>query len=157
MRSTSTTEARNPQLPPAPAAAADAPATAAPESAAPGLRRLRVGVLALDGMLLSTYGRRGLVAPLADVLGIDIAFTTLAVVLAQTFVAAPFLILTVEGALRARGTAYEATALTLGAVFILGHLTSHRVRFREAGARAPRRRGISRFPASGPASGWPHP
>lgn len=65
--------------------------------------------------LLSTYGRRGLVAPLADVLGIDIAFTTLAVVLAQTFVAAPFLILTVEGALRARGTAYEATALTLGA------------------------------------------
>lgn len=56
MRSTSTTEARNPQLPPAPAAAADAPATAAPESAAPGLRRLRVGVLALDGMLLSTYG-----------------------------------------------------------------------------------------------------
>lgn len=65
--------------------------------------------------LLSTYGRRGLVAPLADVLGIDIAFTTVAVVLAQTFVAAPFLILTVEGALRARGTAYEATALTLGA------------------------------------------
>lgn len=65
--------------------------------------------------LLSTYGRRGLVGPLAEVLGIDIAFTTLAVVLAQTFVAAPFLILTVEGALRARGTAYEATALTLGA------------------------------------------
>ncbi|MBM7502026.1 molybdate transport system permease protein [Brachybacterium muris] len=65
--------------------------------------------------LLSTYGRRGLVAPLADVLGIDIAFTTVAVVLAQTFVAAPFLILTVEGALSSRGTAYEATALTLGA------------------------------------------
>lgn len=65
--------------------------------------------------LLSTYGRRGLVGPLTEALGIDIAFTTLAVVLAQTFVAAPFLILTVEGALRARGTAYEATALTLGA------------------------------------------
>ncbi|MCT1775629.1 ABC transporter permease [Brachybacterium sp. p3-SID957] len=65
--------------------------------------------------LLSTYGRRGLVGPLAEALGIDIAFTTLAVVLAQTFVAAPFLILTVEGALRSRGTAYEATALTLGA------------------------------------------
>lgn len=65
--------------------------------------------------LLSTYGRRGMVGPLAGALGIDIAFTTLAVVLAQTFVAAPFLILTVEGALRSRGTAYEATALTLGA------------------------------------------
>lgn len=65
--------------------------------------------------LLSTYGRRGLVGLLTEALGIDIAFTTLAVVLAQTFVAAPFLILTVEGALRARGTAYEATALTLGA------------------------------------------
>ncbi|MFQ6485736.1 ABC transporter permease [Brachybacterium epidermidis] len=65
--------------------------------------------------LLSTYGRRGMVGPWASALGVDIAFTTLAVVLAQTFVAAPFLILTVEGALRSHGTAYEATALTLGA------------------------------------------
>lgn len=65
--------------------------------------------------LLSTYGRRGLAGPLLEALGINIAFSTLAVVLAQTFVAAPFLILTVEGAVRARSTAYEATALTLGA------------------------------------------
>ena len=40
--------------------------------------------------LLLTLGRRGLLGPTLEVLGIDIAFTATAVVLAQTFVAAPF-------------------------------------------------------------------
>ena len=65
--------------------------------------------------LLATYGRRGLVGALLLPFGIEIGFTTLAVVLAQVFVAMPFFILTVEGALRSNGTDHEATALTLGA------------------------------------------
>lgn len=42
--------------------------------------------------LLLTFGRRGLLGPLLDDMGIIIPFTTAAVVLAQTFVAAPFYI-----------------------------------------------------------------
>ena len=38
------------------------------------------------------FGRRGLLAPPIQSLGIDIAFTTVAVVLAQTFVSAPFFV-----------------------------------------------------------------
>lgn len=40
--------------------------------------------------LLLTFGRRGLLGATFDAWGIQIAFTTLAVVLAQTFIAAPF-------------------------------------------------------------------
>ena len=40
--------------------------------------------------LLLAFGRRGMLGPLLDVFGVSIAFTTVAVVLAQTFVAAPF-------------------------------------------------------------------
>lgn len=65
--------------------------------------------------LLYTFGRRGLLGQTFDVLGIPIAFSTTAVVLAQTFVAIPFLILSLEGALRTAGTRYEAVAATLGA------------------------------------------
>lgn len=50
-----------------------------------------------------------------EVLGIQIAFSTTAVVLAQTFVALPFLVVSLEGALRTAGTRYEAVASTLGA------------------------------------------
>lgn len=46
---------------------------------------------------------------------IRIAFTTIAVVIAETFVALPFLVLTLEGAVRIAGTRYEAVAATLGA------------------------------------------
>jgi len=46
---------------------------------------------------------------------IRIAFSTVAVVIAQTFVALPFLVLTLEGALRSAGSRYEAVAATLGA------------------------------------------
>ena len=45
----------------------------------------------------------------------QIAFSTTAVVLAQSFVALPFLVLTLEGTLRSVGSRYETVAATLGA------------------------------------------
>jgi molybdate transport system permease protein len=65
--------------------------------------------------LLQTFGRQGLLGRHLEVLGIQIAFSTTAVVLAQTFVALPFLVLSLEGALRTAGTRYEAAAASLGA------------------------------------------
>ncbi len=47
--------------------------------------------------------------------GIRIAFSTIAVVIAETFVALPFLVLTLEGAVRSAGSRYEVVAATLGA------------------------------------------
>jgi len=66
--------------------------------------------------LLLAYGRTGLVGrQLYAVTGWQIPFTTVAVVLAQTFVALPFMVVTVEGALRAAGPDLEEAASTLGA------------------------------------------
>ena len=65
--------------------------------------------------LLYTFGRRGLLGETLEVLGIQVAFSTAAVVLAQTFVALPFLVVSLEGALRTSGERYEAVAATLGA------------------------------------------
>lgn len=65
--------------------------------------------------LLITWGRKGVVGASLHVLGIDIGFTTIAVVLAQTFVAMPFLVTSLEGALRTRGFDYEDAARGLGA------------------------------------------
>ncbi|WP_076476195.1 ABC transporter permease [Williamsia sterculiae] len=65
--------------------------------------------------LLYTFGRLGLVGKQLSAFGIEIGFTTTAVVLAQTFVALPFLVISVEGALRVSGTRYEQVAATLGA------------------------------------------
>ena len=65
--------------------------------------------------LIQAFGRRGLLGHTLDVLGIEVAFTTTAVVIAQTFVAMPFLVISLEGALRAAGTRYEDVAATLGA------------------------------------------
>jgi molybdate transport system permease protein len=65
--------------------------------------------------LLYTFGRVGLLGSTFRVLGIEIAFSTTAVILAQTFVALPFLVLSLEGALRTAGTRYEQVAATLGA------------------------------------------
>ncbi|OUC77610.1 ABC transporter permease [Gordonia lacunae] len=65
--------------------------------------------------LLYTFGRLGIVGEHLHAAGIDIAFTTTAVVLAQTFVALPFLVISVEGAVRVVGTRYEEVAATLGA------------------------------------------
>lgn len=65
--------------------------------------------------LLTTLGRRGILGgPLAS-LGIEIGFTTTAVVIAQTFVSLPFLVISLEGALRAAGSDYEQAAAYLGA------------------------------------------
>jgi molybdate transport system permease protein len=65
--------------------------------------------------LLYTFGRRGLLGGTLDVLGWQIAFSTTAVVLAQTFVALPFLVLSLEGALRTANAEYDVVAATLGA------------------------------------------
>ncbi|MFD6894192.1 ABC transporter permease [Rhodococcus sp. NPDC060086] len=65
--------------------------------------------------LLYTYGRRGLIGQHLEVFGISIAFSTTAVVVAQTFVALPFLVMSLEGALRTAGHRYENVAATLGA------------------------------------------
>ena len=50
-----------------------------------------------------------------EVLGLQVAFSTAAVVLAQTFVALPFLVVSLEGALRTAGRRYDIVAASLGA------------------------------------------
>ena len=65
--------------------------------------------------LLYLFGRQGRLGSYLFELGIRIPFTTVAVVIAQTFVALPFLVLSLEGALRTAGTRYETVAATLGA------------------------------------------
>jgi molybdate transport system permease protein len=65
--------------------------------------------------LLYTFGRRGLLGSELDALGIQVAFSTTAVVLAQTFVSLPFLVVSLEGALRTAGQRYEVVAASLGA------------------------------------------
>lgn len=65
--------------------------------------------------LLYTFGRRGLLGHTLEVLDIRIAFSTVAVVLAQTFVALPFLVVSLEGTLRTAGHRYETVAASLGA------------------------------------------
>lgn len=65
--------------------------------------------------LLYTFGRRGLLGEELEALGIQVAFSTIAVVLAQTFVSLPFLVVSLEGALRSAGQRYEVVAATLGA------------------------------------------
>ena len=89
----------------------------------PGMRVLRSLILlplvlppVVGGIaLLYTFGRRGLLGESLQVLGIQIAFTTTAVVLAQTFVSLPFLVVALEGTLRTVGSRYEVVAATLGA------------------------------------------
>ncbi|HLL63728.1 MAG TPA: ABC transporter permease [Propionibacteriaceae bacterium] len=66
--------------------------------------------------LFTILGRSGLIGrPLYELTGFAFPFTPYAVVLAQTFVALPFLVLAVEGALRAADRRYEEAAATLGA------------------------------------------
>ena len=66
--------------------------------------------------LLFALGRRGLVGePLNEATGFLLPFSTWGVVVANTFVAMPFLVITVEGALRSVDRRYEAAATTLGA------------------------------------------
>ncbi len=66
--------------------------------------------------LLLLLGRRGLLGRELDAwFGLTIPFTTLAVVIAETFVALPFLVIAVEGALRGADRRFEEAAATLGA------------------------------------------
>lgn len=66
--------------------------------------------------LLLAFGRRGIIGSWLDsTFGITLPFTTTAVVMAQSFVAMPFLVIAVEGALRGADTRYEEAAATLGA------------------------------------------
>lgn len=65
--------------------------------------------------LLHTVGRQGLLGTQLEVLGLQIAFSSAAVILAQTFVSLPFLVISLEGALRTAGTRYETAAASLGA------------------------------------------
>ncbi len=73
--------------------------------------------------LLLALGRRGLLGRELDMwFGVTLPFSTAGVVLAETFVAMPFLVVTVEGALRSADAGLEEAAATLGA----GRLTVFR-------------------------------
>jgi molybdate transport system permease protein len=66
--------------------------------------------------LLLVFGRRGLLGSWLDAaFGVTLPFTTTGVVIAEAFVAMPFLVISVEGALRGADTRYEEAAATLGA------------------------------------------
>jgi molybdate transport system permease protein len=66
--------------------------------------------------LLLAFGRRGLVGQHLDAwFGVSLPFTSAGVVVAETFVAMPFLVITVEGALRASDLGLEEAAMSLGA------------------------------------------
>ena len=65
--------------------------------------------------LLSAFGRKGLLGEQLEAAGIQIAFSTIAVVIAQTFVSLPFLVVSLEGALRTAGERYDVVAASLGA------------------------------------------
>ena len=66
--------------------------------------------------LLLAFGRRGLLGHWLDsLLGVTLPFSTLGAVLAETFVAMPFLVITVEAGIRAMDRRYEDASATLGA------------------------------------------
>lgn len=66
--------------------------------------------------LLFALGRRGLIGePLYEATGLVLPFSTWGVVVATTFVAMPFMVITVEGALRNLDGRFEGAASTLGA------------------------------------------
>ncbi|KUN88421.1 molybdenum ABC transporter permease [Streptomyces bungoensis] len=66
--------------------------------------------------LLLALGRNGVVGQWLDSwFGITLPFTTAGVVVAEAFVAMPFLVISVEGTLRAADPRYEEAATTLGA------------------------------------------
>ncbi|GGS75139.1 hypothetical protein GCM10010222_15260 [Streptomyces tanashiensis] len=66
--------------------------------------------------LLLAFGRRGLLGPwLESTFGITLPFHTSGAVLAATFVAMPFLVISLEGALGGLRPRYEETAASLGA------------------------------------------
>lgn len=93
-------------------------------SAMPGIRFLRTLCVApmvlppvVGGIaLLTAFGRRGIVGQwFYDWWGVSLPFTRTAVVMAQVFVALPFLVLALESAFRQIDTGLEDAARTLGA------------------------------------------
>ena len=76
--------------------------------------------------LLLAFGRQGVLGIYLDRwFGVTLPFTTPGVIMAETFVAMPFLIITVEGALRSSDRGLEDAAATLGAsrVAVFFHVT----------------------------------
>jgi molybdate transport system permease protein len=66
--------------------------------------------------LLLAFGRRGLAGQWLDrAFGITLPFTTAGAILAEAFVAMPFLVITTEAGLRAMDRRFEDAATTLGA------------------------------------------
>ncbi|MFM9134889.1 MAG: ABC transporter permease [bacterium] len=66
--------------------------------------------------LLLACGRRGVIGQyLYDWFGVQLPFSTAGVILAEAFVAMPFLVITVEGALRSADPRFDEAAATLGA------------------------------------------
>lgn len=65
--------------------------------------------------LLFALGRTGLVGSPLEAVGIVLPFSLAGVILANVFVALPFLVITVEGALRSADVRYEQAAESLGA------------------------------------------
>ena len=66
--------------------------------------------------LRTAFGRSGFLGePLLEATGFAFPYTTWGVVLAHVFVAMPFVVISIEGALRSAGTEYDAAAATLGA------------------------------------------
>lgn len=66
--------------------------------------------------LLLAFGRRGFAGRLLeDAFGVTLPFTTAGAILAETFVAMPFLVITVEAGLRSMDRRLEDAASTLGA------------------------------------------
>jgi molybdate transport system permease protein len=64
--------------------------------------------------LLMAFGRRGILGGALDVLGLELAFTTAAVVMAQTFVAAPFYIRSAKAGFEGVDRELERVSATLG-------------------------------------------
>ena len=66
--------------------------------------------------LRTAFGRNGAIGePVLDATGFAFPYTTWGVVLAHVFVAMPFVVISIEGALRSAGSKYDAAAATLGA------------------------------------------
>ncbi len=65
--------------------------------------------------LLYAFGRTGVLGPALSAAGVSLSFTTSGVILAEAFVAMPFLVVSVEGALASFDQRYEQAAATLGA------------------------------------------
>lgn len=64
--------------------------------------------------LLVAFGRRGVFGPVLEATGTELAFTTAAVVLAQLFVSAPFLVRSMKAGFEAVDPTYEQVSATLG-------------------------------------------